>query len=193
LRTLLLFVAMIVCLDPIASASGFPPLVADNAPREVLRFQRGFAFYLDEDNFQFAHPTDQNYTLGTGFTWEGDEHDALDSHPLLDVPLDGFEAGARWAARRLLGLHLHASTRPAHYARTLFATAFTPETSRARSSSTATGRTRSWSDGRCGARPTRRSPIATGSRSGAARRRWARSGARSARRCSARSTPRCAW
>jgi hypothetical protein len=127
LRTLLLFVAMIVCMDPIASASGFPPLVTDNAPREVLRFQRGFAFYLDEDNFQFAHATDQNYTLGTGFTWEGDEHDALDSHPLLDAPLDGFEAGARWAARRLLGLHLHASTRPAHYARTLFATAFTPE------------------------------------------------------------------
>jgi len=97
------------------------------APREAFRLERGFAFYLDEDNFQFGPHTDQNYTLGTGFTWEGDEHDVLDSHPLLDAPLDGFEAGARWAARRLLGLDIHTSGRPAHYARSLFATAFTPQ------------------------------------------------------------------
>jgi len=123
-----MFVATIACMDPVTTcASGFPPLASAAAPREMLRLERGFGFYLDEDNFQFAPHTDQNYTLGTGFTWEADEHDRLDSHPLLDAPLDGFEAGARWAADRLLGLHLHASARPAHYARTLFATAFTPE------------------------------------------------------------------
>src|SRR5689334_5252651 len=126
--TLPLLVVLSLSVDP--APAGSPALAAPElapAARELLRLERGFAFYLDEDNFQFAPHTDQNYTLGTGLTWEGDEHDALDSHPLLDAPLDGFEAGARWAARRLLGLHLHASPRPAHYARMLFATAFTPE------------------------------------------------------------------
>ena len=127
-RTLLLLLALGGGLAPApAMAEGPPGTDALLGPRSTPRLEHGSAFYLDEDNFQFAHQTDQNYTLGTGFTWEGDEHDALDSHPLLDAPLDGFEAGARWAARRLFGLHLHASARPAHYARTLFATAFTPE------------------------------------------------------------------
>jgi len=97
------------------------------APCTTLRLERGSAFYLDEDNFQFAPRTDENYTLGTGFTWEGDEHDAQDAHPLLDAPLDGIESGARWAALRLFGIHPRGMPRPAHYARTLFATAFTPQ------------------------------------------------------------------
>jgi outer membrane protein LpxR len=125
---LLLSLALEPSLQPILTATpASVPLASGVVPSATLRLQRGSSFYLDEDNFQFASRTDQNYTLGTGLTWEGDERDALDSHPLLDAPLDGFEAGARWAARRLLGLHFQASPRPAHYARTLFATAFTPE------------------------------------------------------------------
>jgi hypothetical protein len=123
---LLLSLALDPSLQHMSSATVAPvPLTATLATATPLA--RGTSFYLDEDNFQFAPRTDENYTLGTGFTWEGDERGGADAHPLLDAPLDGFEAGARWAANRLFGLHFRAANRPAHYARTLFATAFTPE------------------------------------------------------------------
>jgi hypothetical protein len=127
-RTLALLLVFI-STGATAANAGTPaiPLTSALSPSPILKLERGFSFYLDEDNFQFVHPTDQNYTLGTGFTWEGDEHVRDDSHLVLDAPLDGFEAGARWAGNHLLGLHLHGSPRPAHYARMLFATAFTPE------------------------------------------------------------------
>jgi hypothetical protein len=113
---------------PCLTASAAPvPAPFPAAPCASIQVERGSEFYLDEDNFQFGPATDQNYTLGTGFTWEGDERAALDSHPLLDAPLDGFEAGVRWAANRILRFDLHASPRPAHYSRMLFATAFTPQ------------------------------------------------------------------
>ena len=128
MRILLPFLALLCCPSAAAaSAAVAVPLTTAVATPPTTRLARGTSFYLDEDNFQFAPRTDQNYTLGTGFTWEGDERGREDSHGVLDAPLDGFEAGARWAAKRLLGLHLRAANRPAHYARTLFATAFTPE------------------------------------------------------------------
>ena len=128
MRILLPFLALLCCPSAAAASTAVAvPLTTAVATPPTTRLARGTSFYLDEDNFQFAPRTDQNYTLGTGFTWEGDERGREDSHGVLDAPLDGFEAGARWAAKRLLGLHLRASARPAHYARTLFATAFTPE------------------------------------------------------------------
>ena len=121
---LLLSLALDSSVAPVSfpTAVAAPPLDA----RSAAALSRGTSFYLDEDNFQFAPRTDQNYTLGTGFTREGDERGA-GTHPLLDAPLDGFEAGARWLGRTLLGIRTHGAPRPAHYARTLFATAFTPE------------------------------------------------------------------
>jgi len=127
-RSLVLLALLHACLGTDAAvAAGLPLRGPAPPPCATLRLERGSAFYLDEDNFQFAPRTDENYTLGTGFTWEADEHDALDAHPVLDAPLDAFESGARWAALRLFGVHAHAGPRPAHYARTLFATAFTPQ------------------------------------------------------------------
>ena len=123
---LLLSLALDPSLQQLPSAT-VAPVPLTTAVAAPLRLSRGTSFYLDEDNFQFAPRTDQNYTLGTGFTWEGDEGGSEDAHPLLDAPLDSFEAGARWLGRTLLGIRSHGTRRPAHYARTLFATAFTPE------------------------------------------------------------------
>src|SRR5262249_58920632 len=97
------------------------------APGGALRLAGAAGFSLDEANSQSAPATDQNYTLGTGITGGGDEGPDVGAHPLLDAPLDGLEAAGRWSVRRLFGVRLPQTPRPQHYARTLFASAFTPQ------------------------------------------------------------------
>src|SRR5262249_16869527 len=123
---------LVLQLSAAPSAPGAPvafpaPARSGVAPCATLRLDRDAEFFLDEDNFQFAPATDQNYTLGTGITWGGDEGPDVGAHPLLAAPPARRGGRGRGGGRGLCGAPLPQTPRPQHYARTLFASAFTPQ------------------------------------------------------------------